>query len=89
MAAARTRRREAGVEPGWQRKHLEREEGGREEERERRKEPDMQTPPSPLSNQNRIPSRLRPVRKETGNEAGASEGRVAGRRPRLESLEAG
>lgn len=51
------RSREAGVWPGWRRKHLERQEGGREEESERRKEPDTQTPPPPLSNQNRIPSR--------------------------------
>lgn len=46
----------------------------------------MQTPPPPLSNQNRIPSRLRPVGKETRNEAGASEGRVAGKAPRGWSL---
>lgn len=32
MAAACPGRGEAGVEPGWQRKHLERQEGGREEE---------------------------------------------------------
>lgn len=51
------RSREAGVWPGWRRKHLERQEGGREEESEGRKEPDTQTPPPPLSNQNRIPSR--------------------------------
>lgn len=32
MAAVCPGRGEAGVEPGWQRKHLERQEGGREEE---------------------------------------------------------
>lgn len=32
MAAACPGRGEAGAEPGWQRKHLERQEGGREEE---------------------------------------------------------
>lgn len=32
MAAACLRRGEAGVEPGWQRKHLEKQAGGREEE---------------------------------------------------------
>lgn len=63
---------QAGVEPGWQRKHLERhwEEGGRSEREERVRHANSSA--FPPSNQNRIPSRPRPVSKEIGEEARVS-----------------
>lgn len=59
------------MEPGWQRKHLERhwEEGGRSEREERARHANSST--LPPSNQNRIPGKgkPRPVSKEMGEES--------------------
>lgn len=67
---------QAGVEPGWQRKHLERhwEEGRRNEREERARHANSSA--LPPYNQNRFPSRLRPVRKEIGEESRVSAAMV-------------
>lgn len=66
------------MEPGWQRKHLERHwKEGRRKEREGRAR-HANSSALPPSNQNRIPGRPRPVRKERGQESRASGVRASG-----------
>lgn len=83
---AKAKEGSAGGEPGWRRKHLERQEGGgmREEEGARH----TNTSASffqPKQN----PQQTETRGEESANGAGTLEGRQLGRRPGLEALEAG